>query len=475
MSDKFDIIVIGAGPAGYVAAIRAAQLGFNTACIDDWSDDEGKPAPGGTCLNVGCIPSKALLDSSEKFAQASHEFATHGISTGKLSVDVKTMVARKDAIVKQLTGGVAGLFKANKITSIHGRGKLLANKVVEVTDKDDKVSTYSADNIILATGSKPIDIPPAPVDNKLILDNSGALDIDAIPKKLGLIGAGVIGLELGSVWSRLGSEVTIFEAAPEFLATVDKQISREMFKLLTKDQGLNIKLGAMVSGTKTTKTSVSVTYSDKDGEHTEKFDKLIVAVGRKANTDGIVDDAVGLKFDDRGRIDVDDQCKTNVPGVYAIGDAVKGPMLAHKGSEEGVMVAEVIAGQKSELNHDVIPWVIYTHPEIAWVGKTEEQCKQEGIPFKTGFFPLVANGRALAMNEKNGRVKMIAHKETDEILGVHILGVTASELIAEAVVAMEFKASSEDIARTIHGHPTLNEAFHEAALAVDKRAIHKAN
>ncbi len=475
MSDKFDIIVIGAGPAGYVAAIRAAQLGFNTACIDDWSDDEGKPAPGGTCLNVGCIPSKALLDSSEKFAQASHEFATHGISTGKLSVDVKTMVARKDAIVKQLTGGVAGLFKANKITSIHGRGKLLANKVVEVTDKDDKVSTYSADNIILATGSKPIDIPPAPVDNKLILDNSGALDIDAIPKKLGVIGAGVIGLELGSVWSRLGSEVTIFEAAPEFLATVDKQISREMFKLLTKDQGLNIKLGAMVSGTKTTKTSVSVTYSDKDGEHTEKFDKLIVAVGRKANTDGIVDDAVGLKFDDRGRIDVDDQCKTNVPGVYAIGDAVKGPMLAHKGSEEGVMVAEVIAGQKSELNHDVIPWVIYTHPEIAWVGKTEEQCKQEGIPFKTGFFPLVANGRALAMNEKNGRVKMIAHKETDEILGVHILGVTASELIAEAVVAMEFKASSEDIARTIHGHPTLNEAFHEAALAVDKRAIHKAN
>ena len=475
MSDKFDIIVVGAGPAGYVAAIRAAQLGFNTACVDEWSDADGKPALGGTCLNVGCIPSKALLDSSEKYAQASHEFETHGISTGKLSVDAKKMVARKDAIVKQLTGGVAGLFKANKITSIHGRGKLLANKVIEVTDKDGKVSQYSAENIILATGSKPIEIPPAPVDDKLIVDNAGALDINAVPKKLGVIGAGVIGLELGSVWSRLGSEVTIFEASPDFLAPVDKQLSREMFKVLTKDQGLNIKLGAMVSATKTTKSSVTVTYSDKDGEQTTKFDKLIVAVGRRANTEGIVDDAVGLKLDDRGRIDVDDQCKTNVSGVYAIGDAVKGPMLAHKGSEEGVMVAEVIAGQQSTLNHDVIPWVIYTHPEIAWVGKTEEQCKAEGIPYKTGFFPFAANGRALAMNEKNGRVKMIAHKETDEILGVHIFGVSASELIAEAVIAMEFKASSEDIARTIHGHPTLNEAFHEAALAVDKRAIHKAN
>ncbi|MGH1428765.1 MAG: dihydrolipoyl dehydrogenase [Arenicella sp.] len=474
-NSTFDIIVIGAGPAGYVAAIRAAQLGFNTACIDDWTNAEGKPAPGGTCLNVGCIPSKALLDSSEKYAQASHEFADHGISTGKLSVDVKKMVARKDAIVKQLTGGVTGLFKANKITSIHGRGKLLQNKIVEVTDNEGNVSSYSAENIILATGSKPIDIPPAPVDNTLILDNAGALDINAVPKKLGVIGAGVIGLELGSVWSRLGSEVTIFEAAPDFLPPVDKQLSREMFKVLTKNQGLDIKLGAMVSGTKTTKTSVTVTYSDKDGEQTAKFDKLIVAVGRKANTDGIVDESVGLKFDDRGRIDVNDQCQTNLPGIYAIGDAVKGPMLAHKGSEEGVMVAEVIAGQHTTLNHDVIPWVIYTHPEIAWVGKTEEQCKSEGIPYKVGFFPFAANGRALAMNEKNGRVKMIAHKETDEVIGVHILGVSASELLAEAVLAMEFKASSEDIARTIHGHPTLNEAFHEAALAVDKRAIHKAN
>lgn len=471
---KFDVLVIGAGPAGYVAAIRAAQLGFNTACVDDWTD-EGKPSLGGTCLNVGCIPSKALLDSSEKFAQASHEFAAHGISISKLSVDVKKMVTRKDAIVKQLTGGIAGLFKANKITSIHGHGKLLTNKVVEVTDNEGKVTRYSANSIILATGSKPIDIPPAPVDNKIIVDNSGALDINAVPKKLGVIGAGVIGLELGSVWKRLGSEVTIFEAAPDFLAAVDKQLSREMFKILTKDQGLDIKLGAMVSNTKTSKAGVTVTYTDKDGQQTAKFDNLIVAVGRKAKTDDIVDDAVGLRLDNQGRIDVDDQCKTNIPGVYAIGDAVKGPMLAHKGSEEGVMVAELIAGQHSTLNHDVIPWVIYTHPEIAWVGKTEETCKTEGIPYKVGFFPFAANGRALAMNEKNGRIKIIAHKETDEVIGVHILGVSASELIAEAVVAMEFKASAEDIARTIHGHPTLSEAFHEAALAVDKRALHKAN
>lgn len=475
MSEKFDLIVVGAGPAGYVAAIRAAQLGFNTACVDDWTDENGKASPGGTCLNVGCIPSKALLDSSEKYAQASHEFEHHGISTGKLSVDVKKMIARKNAIVKQLTGGIAGLFKANKIKSIHGHGKLLANKVVEVTDNKGHVTAYSADNIILATGSTPINIPPAPIDNTLILDNAGALDVNDIPKKLGVIGAGVIGLELGSVWNRLGSDVTIFEAAPEFLAPVDKQLSREMFKILTKDQHLNIKLGAMVSATKTNKNSVTVTYSDKEGEKIEKFDKLIVAVGRKANTTGIVDDTVDLKLDNQGRIDVDGQCKTNIAGVYAIGDAVKGPMLAHKGSEEGVMVAELIAGQHSKLNHDVIPWVIYTHPEIAWVGKTEEQCKAQGIPYKVGFFPFAATGRALAMNEKNGRVKMVAHAETDEVLGVHILGNSASELIAEAVLAMEFKASSEDIARTIHGHPTLSEAFHEAALAVDKRAIHKAN
>jgi len=474
MSDKFDVIVVGAGPAGYVAAIRCAQLGFNTACVDDWENAEGKPSLGGTCLNVGCIPSKALLDSSEKVEQASHEFDAHGISVGKVAVDVKKMIARKDTIVSNLTKGIAGLFKANKVTSIQGRGKLLKDKKIEVTLKKDK-AVYSADHIILAVGSKPIDIPVAKVDNELILDNSGALNIKATPKKLGVIGAGVIGLELGSVWNRLGSEVTILEATDTFLPPVDKQLSREAERIFTKGQGLNIKLGAMVTGSKVNKKSVNVTYTDKDGEHSETFDKLIVAVGRKANTDNIADIEVGLKFDDRGRIEVDHQCKTNVADVYAIGDAVKGPMLAHKGSEEGVAVAELIAGQQAHINHDTVPWVIYTHPEIAWVGITEEQAKEQNLDYKTGFFPFAANGRSLAMNEKNGRIKMIADSKTDQILGVHILGPNASELISEAVLAMEYSASTEDIARTIHAHPTLSEAMHEAALSVDDRALHKVN
>ena len=474
MSEKFDVIVVGAGPAGYVAAIRCAQLGFNTACVDKWQDDKGKPSLGGTCLNVGCIPSKALLDSSEKVEQASHEFANHGISVGKVDVDVKKMIARKDDIVGNLTKGIAGLFKANKVTSIHGHGKLLKDKQVEVT-LDSKSSIYSADNIILAVGSEPISIPVAEVDNDLIVDNAGALDINEVPKKLGVIGAGVIGLELGSVWNRLGSDVTVLEAADTFLAPVDKQLAREAERTFTKGQGLDIKLGAMVTGTKTNKKSVKVTYTLKGEEHSETFDKLIVAVGRRANTNDIAADDAGLKLDDRGRVDVDGQCKTNIPGVYAIGDAVKGPMLAHKGSEEGVAVAEIIAGQKPHINHDTIPWVIYTHPEIAWVGINEEQAKEQGIKVKTGFFPFAANGRSLAMNEKGGRVKMIADAETDRILGVHILGPNASELISEAVLAMEYSASSEDIARTIHAHPTLSEAFHEAALAVDGRALHKVN
>jgi len=474
MSEKFDVIVVGAGPAGYVAAIRCAQLGLNTACVDKWQDADGKPSLGGTCLNVGCIPSKALLDSSEKVEQASHEFEHHGIDVGNVSVDVPKMIARKDDIVSNLTKGIAGLFKANKVTSIHGHGKLLKDKQVEVT-LDGKSTTYSADNIILAVGSEPIAIPVANVDNKLILDNAGALDIKDVPAKLGVIGAGVIGLELGSVWNRLGSEVTILEAADTFLAPVDKQLSREAQRTFTKDQGLDIKLGAMVTGTKTGKESVDVTYTLKGEEHTETFDKLIVAVGRKANTKDIASDDAGLTLDDRGRVDVDGQCKTNIPGVYAIGDAVKGPMLAHKGSEEGVAVAEIIAGQKPHINHDTIPWVIYTHPEIAWVGITEEEAKAQGIKYKAGFFPFAANGRSLAMNEKGGRVKMIADAETDRILGVHILGPNASELISEAVLAMEYSASSEDIARTIHAHPTLSEAFHEAALSVDGRALHKMN
>jgi len=474
MSDKFDVIVVGAGPAGYVAAIRCAQLGFNTACVDKWVDANGKPSLGGTCLNVGCIPSKALLDSSEKVEQASHDFENHGISVGKVSVDVPKMIARKDDIVGNLTKGIAGLFKANKITSLHGHGKLLTNKQIEVS-LDGKTQIYSADTIILAVGSEPIDIPVAPVDNQLVLDNAGALDINAVPKKLGVIGAGVIGLELGSVWNRLGSEVTILEAMDTFLAPVDKQLSREAQRTFTKGQGLDIKLGAMVTATKVAKKSVKVTYTLKDEEHTETFDKLIVAVGRKASTQDIVADEVGLKLDDRGRIDVNERCETNIAGVYAIGDAVKGPMLAHKGSEEGVFVAEIIAGQKPHMNHDNIPWVIYTHPEIAWVGINEEQAKERGINYKTGFFPFAANGRSLAMNEKGGRVKMIADAETDRILGVHILGPNASELISEAVLAMEYSASTEDIARTIHGHPTLSEAMHEAALSVDGRAVHKVN
>lgn len=474
MSDKFDVIVVGAGPAGYVAAIRCAQLGFNTACVDKWVDADGKPSLGGTCLNVGCIPSKALLDSSEKVEQASHEFEHHGISVGNVAVDVPKMIARKDDIVSNLTKGIVGLFKANKITSLHGHGKLLSAKQVEVNlNGDSKV--YSADNIILAVGSEPIDIPVARVDNNIILDNAGALDINAVPKKLGVIGAGVIGLELGSVWNRLGSDVTILEAMDTFLAPVDKQLSREAQRAFTKGQGLDIKLGAMVTATKVAKKSVKVTYTLKGEEHTETFDKLIVAVGRKASTQGIAADGAGLKLDDRGRIDVNERCETNIAGVYAIGDAVKGPMLAHKGSEEGVFVAEIIAGQKPHMNHDNIPWVIYTHPEIAWVGINEEQAKERGLNYKTGFFPFAANGRSLAMNEKGGRVKMIADADTDRILGVHILGPNASELISEAVLAMEYSASTEDIARTIHAHPTLSEAMHEAALSVDGRAIHKVN
>jgi dihydrolipoamide dehydrogenase len=474
MSEKFDVIVVGAGPAGYVAAIRCAQLGLNAACVDDWKNADGKPSLGGTCLNVGCIPSKALLDSSEKVEQASHEFAIHGISVGKVSVDVPKMIARKDEIVKNLTSGIAGLFKANKITSIHGRGRLLKDKQVEVTG-DDGTQIYSADNIILAVGSIPIAIPVAQVDNEIILDNAGALDINAVPKRLGVIGAGVIGLELGSVWNRLGSKVTILEAIDEFLPVVDKQLAREAQRVFTKGQGLDIKLGARVTGSKAINKTVKVEYTDKDGDHSETFDKLIVAVGRRPNTQNIAADDAGLAMDDRGRIDVDELCHTNIAGVYAVGDAVKGPMLAHKGSEEGVAVAEQIAGQSAHINHDTVPWVIYTHPEIAWVGITEEQAKEQGINYKTGFFPFAANGRALAMDIKGGRVKMIADAETDRILGVHILGPNASELISEAVLAMEYSASSEDIARTVHAHPTLSEAIHEAALSVSGRALHKVN
>ncbi len=475
MAEQFDVVIVGAGPAGYVAAIRCAQLGFKTACVDDWSNADGKPSLGGTCLNVGCIPSKALLDSSERFAQTQHDLADHGISTGKVSVDIKKMLARKDQVVTNLTQGIAGLMKANKITMSHGRGKLLANKTVEVS-RDGKVTeTLSAKNVILAVGSLPIDIPVARIDGDLIVDNAGALNFETVPKRLGVIGAGVIGLELGSVWNRLGSKVTVLEAIDTFLPPVDKQLSREVFRTFTKDQGLDIKLGAMVTASKTTKKTVQVTYTLKEEEITETFDKLIVAVGRKPNTANIADDSAGLKLDERGRIDINESFETNIPGVYAIGDAVKGPMLAHKGSEEGVAVAEIIAGQKPQLNHGNIPWVIYTHPEIAWVGMNEDEAKAAGFEVNAGFFPFAANGRALAMNEKGGRIKIVADAKTDRILGIHILGPSASELISEAVLALEYSASSEDIARTVHAHPTLSEAMHEAALAVTGRALHKVN
>jgi len=472
--NKFDVIVIGAGPAGYVCAIRCAQLGLKTACVDAFKGKDGKQALGGTCLNVGCIPSKALLDSSKQFWNLTQHFDVHGITTKDAKIDVKTMVGRKDKVVKQLTGGVAILFKSNKITPFFGAGKLLKGNQVEVSGFDGSTQTIVAANVIIASGSVPIELPFAKFDNKYIIDNVGALDLDAVPKRLGVIGAGVIGLELGSVWRRLGSEVTVIEALPDFLGMADADIAKAAAREFKK-QGLDIHLGAKVSKAEIKKNAVEVTYAGKDGEHTITVDKLLVAVGRRAYTEGLLGDGTGVKVDQRGRVEVDEHCWTGVDGVWAIGDCVRGPMLAHKGEEEGMMVAELIAGRAGHVDYDVIPSVIYTEPEIAWAGKTEQQCKDEGIPYKTGSFPFAANGRALAINESVGLVKIIAHAETDRILGVHMCGPEVSELIAEGVVAMEFKGSSEDLARIIHAHPTLSEVVHEAALSVDKRAIHKAN
>jgi len=472
--NKFDVIVIGAGPAGYVCAIRCAQLGLKTACVDAFKGKDGKQALGGTCLNVGCIPSKALLDSSKQFWNLTQHFDVHGITTKDAKIDVKTMVGRKDKVVKQLTGGVAMLFKSNKITPFFGAGKLLKGNQVEVSGFDGSTHTIVAANVIIASGSVPIELPFAKFDNKYIIDNVGALDLDAVPKRLGVIGAGVIGLELGSVWRRLGSEVTVIEALPDFLGMADADIAKAAAREFKK-QGLDIHLGAKVSKAEIKKNAVEVTYAGKDGEHTITVDKLLVAVGRRAYTEGLLGDGTGVKVDQRGRVEVDEHCWTGVDGVWAIGDCVRGPMLAHKGEEEGMMVAELIAGRAGHVDYDVIPSVVYTEPEIAWAGKTEQQCKDEGIPYKTGSFPFAANGRALAINESVGLVKIIAHAETDRILGVHMCGPEVSELIAEGVVAMEFKGSSEDLARIIHAHPTLSEVVHEAALSVDKRAIHKAN
>ncbi len=474
MSDKFDVIVVGAGPGGYVAAIRAAQLGLKTACVEKWVNDKGAAVLGGTCLNVGCVPSKALLESTHKFHDTQHNNQVHGINVDNATMDVKKMVARKDKIVGNLTMGIAGLFKANGVTTIQGTGKLLAGKQVEVTAADGTVSTHSAENIILASGSLPVNIPPAPLTDGLILDNEGALNIDETPETLGVIGAGVIGLEMGSVWARLGTKVTVLEAMDSFLAAADKDVSKEGAKLLKK-QGLDIKLNSMVSGTEIVDGKVKVFYKDAKGDQEIIVDKLIVAVGRRPQTQGLVADDSGVKLDERGFIEVDGQCKTAAAGVYAIGDSVRGPMLAHKASEEGVMVADIIAGHHAQLNYEVIPSIIYTHPEMAWVGKTEQELKAEGTEIKVGKFPFAASGRAMAANETDGFVKIIADKETDRVLGVHMVGAIASELISQGAIAMEFCSTAEDLQLMCFAHPTVSEAVHEAALAVDGHAIHIAN
>ncbi|MCB1683124.1 MAG: dihydrolipoyl dehydrogenase [Pseudomonadales bacterium] len=478
MSDSFDVIVIGAGPAGYHAAIRAAQLGLKTACIDKSLGKDGKPAPGGTCLNWGCIPSKALLDSSYKYAEAKDHFADFGIGVEKLSLDVPKMIARKDDIVAKLTGGISGLFKNNGVTDLPGTGKLLAGHQVEYTphesSKQDKPRTLSAKHIILAPGSVPVEIPPARTDGERIVDSTDALEFQSVPERLGVIGAGVIGLELGSVWSRLGAEVVVLEALEQFLPMVDERIARDALKQF-KGQGLDVRLGCRVMSAKSGKSGVDIVYQDSEGEHSMKVDKLIVAVGRRPYTEGLLAADSGVHLDERGFLAVNDFCATDAPGVYAVGDVVRGPMLAHKSMGEGVMVAERIAGQKPLVNYDCIPSVIYTHPEIAWVGKTEQELKANGDAYTVGSFPFSVSGRAMAANETQGMVKILADAETDRILGVHVLGLQASELIAQAVISMEFDACAEDLGLIMFAHPTLSEAVHEAALGVGGHAIHMVN
>jgi dihydrolipoamide dehydrogenase len=473
MAHAFDVVVIGAGPGGYIAAIRAAQLGFKVACIDEWKNAAGGPAPGGTCTNVGCIPSKALLQSSEHFEHAQLHFAEHGISTGPVKIDVAKMIARKDAVVKQNNDGILYLFKKNKVTFFHGRGSFVraVEGGYEIAVSGEQPETLVGRHVVVATGSSARALPGVPFDEDKILSNDGALRLGAVPKKLAIIGSGVIGLEMGSVWRRLGADVTILEGMPTFLAAVDEQIAREAKKAFDK-QGLKIELGVKVGEVKTTRKGVSIAYTNAKGEAvTLEADKLIVSIGRVPHTAGLNGEAVGLTLDERGAIVVDDECRTHLPGVWAVGDVVRGPMLAHKAEEEGVAVAERIAGQHPHVNFNTIPWVIYTSPEIAWVGQTEQQLKAAGRAYKAGTFPFLANGRARALGDTTGMVKVLADATTDEILGVHIVGPMASELIAEAVVAMEFRASAEDIGRICHAHPSLSEATKEAALAVDKRTL----
>ena len=473
MSKQFDVIVIGGGPGGYIAAIRAAQLGFNVACIDEWKNSKGGPALGGTCTNVGCIPSKALLQSSEHFEHANKHFAEHGISATDVKMDVSKMLARKDSVVKQNNDGIQYLFKKNKVAFFHGRGSFVkaADGGYEIQVVGATEESLTGKHIVVATGSNARALPGTPFDEENVLSNDGALRVGAVPKKLALIGSGVIGLEMGSVWRRLGAEVTVLEALPTFLGAVDEQIAKEAKKAFDK-QGLKIELGVKVGEIKTGKKGVSIAYTNAKGEAQQlDADKLIVSIGRVANTIGLNAEAVGLKLDERGAIEVDGDCKTSLPNVWAIGDVVRGPMLAHKAEEEGVAVAERIAGQHGHVNFNTVPWVIYTSPEIAWVGRTEQQLKADGVAYKAGTFPFLANGRARALGDTTGMVKFLADATTDEILGVHMVGPQVSELISEAVVAMEFKASAEDIARICHAHPSLSEATKEAALAVDKRTL----
>jgi dihydrolipoamide dehydrogenase len=474
MSDNYDVVVIGAGPAGYPAAIRAGQLKLKVACVDEWKNTDGTYTFGGTCLNAGCIPSKALLESSELYLRAKEEFSVHGIKVADVKLDLAQMQKRRAGVVKTMTQGIAALFKANGVVGIQGHGKLLAGNKVLVTAPDGSEKTLQAKHVILASGSTPVRLPSVPHDGKLIIDSWNALELDAVPGRLGVIGAGVIGLELGSVWRRLGSEVTVLEALPDFLPMVDQTLAKEAQRHF-KRQGLDIKLGAKVARAAVSGAAVDVVYTDAQGEHTLQVDRLIVAVGRRPFTQNLLAEGTGVELDARGFVQVDEHCRTGAPNVWAIGDVVRGPMLAHKGKEEGIMAAELIAGRYGEVNYKVIPSVIYTAPEIAWVGQTEEQVKAAGRAYKVGTFPFAASGRARAMEQAQGMAKVVSAKDDDEILGVHVIGPMAGELISEAVLAMEYSASTEDLQRTIHAHPTLSEAIHEAALAADKIAIDSIN
>lgn len=474
MADSFDVIVIGGGPAGYPAAIRSGQNKLTVACIDEWRNHDGSYAFGGTCLNAGCIPSKALLESSELYHRTREGLAVHGIKVNGVSVDVAQMQKRKAGIVRTSTQGILALFKASGVTALQGHGRLLTGRRVEFTAADGTRRELTAKHVILASGSVPVELKSAPFKAPHIIDSQGALELDAAPKRLGVIGAGVIGLELGSVWRRLGSEVTVLEALPDFLGVADQQVAKEAARHFKK-QGLDIRLGAKVTGAKVAGDAVEVTYEDAKGSHSLTVDRLIVAAGRRPYTRDLLAEGTGVELDERGFIKVDHQCRTGAEGVWAVGDCVRGPMLAHKGKEEGVMAADLIAGRFGEVNYKTVPSVIYTAPEIAWVGQTEEQVKASGKPYKVGVFPFPASGRARAMDQAQGFAKIVAAREDDEILGVHIIGPMAGELIAEAVLAMEYSASTEDLQRTIHAHPTLSEAVHEAALAADKRAIDSLN